>query len=1129
MRPLSVYGVVAALAVFCTVTCAALPTIADSGGVAQTVRGRSSVGRLQAPSPTDAYFASLQDTLASPIASMKRLPDGARVCVNRKCVTGVWFDHFFVQEADRSAGIKVVLNDYYPPDELDRGHLVSFSGRMATASGQRVVLCESPIVSDTVTRAPMGSLAMSSSGILGWPLNPKLPDGPRAFGLSPIGLYVKVWGRVTSSNWADDDGYYVYLDDGWGKKDGSEANAPGIRIYTSTIPNLGDFLVACGVLTTKVAYDPTPQGPEGDELIVPAMHTSIDLEPQYPGTEPVSHPEGPISGRVRLVGEPAPGKSVRIYSQHSSVVVDHVTDEYTPFTLPHLPPSDVAPGRLVTAAAPGYVSDSRAAAAGDTNVDFDLQPSQTYVEVQSDTESIAICSTETALIAVLLRDCEGKGLANRQAMLTTSKGTFVGYDAREAIVTTNSAGFAEVRLSANPDGAGVAVVRAALRSDPSSAKQVEVVFRGPEIAVTASPQYLTQSGASTITAVVTENELPVPQAAMTFKTDHGVFQETGTNTLHITADSTGTARATLSITRPGTARVLVVHTNACDQKTVNWTVVSYKVAPWYGQGVQYSNPLIADLYGDSSGQKQVVLVTTTGSLTTLSASGTTLWSKIMHLPGNNSPSCATLDGERSGRPCVFIPAESQTKVYGFSYDGKALAGWPAGSNYRFIRVAASIGDVNLDGTPEVVAGDECCYVFSWNPTGDYRKTGTAESSFLWRNLTGSSSTTIYGTTTALGDIDLDPDHMPDVICGSNHTTAVFAFPGDPWGDFISAPLYLHGYPRSAGGRVQTSPAIGDIDGDGLNDVALGSDDGNVYIGLSSDGSWKGYSTGGAVKSSPALHDVDGDGKLDVIIGSDSGRLFVFNWKGQAPKGWDQGIKLSSQANYAIESSPVVGDVTGDGVPEIVVGCNDGNIYALYADGASHQENGEPTGPLAWARCCVPPSKATAQVLTSPVIDDLDGDQKVEVLAAGDEGVYVFHFDATYDANNPQAYPWATFHRDNQRTGCATPLPPLVNASIVGRVTKGGAPALNTKIYVCLQDGSPVYDPYSSPPAVRSWVQTTGTADPLECGKGAYCISQLPANQTYKLRVEVPGDPVFWVENINVTTGALRLDIVVPTQ
>lgn len=1072
------------------------------------------------PSLSTIYPIRLAEEHASAIACIKRLPDGAHVCVSKKSVIGMWFDYMYVEEADRSAGVRVIYNEHYPPGHLDRGSLISFTGVMATADGQRVVISTSDYESDDLTdTAPISPLGMSSAAILGWPMPPWQPHAPRVQGLVPTGTLVKVWGTVSASTWADEEGYFLYLDDGWGKKDGSDIDAPGVRVYSNLTPGLGEFLVAIGVLSTRIVENPNPSGAGDDRIVIPVVRASYDRDPYYPDTEPVPQPVGQVWGRVRLVGQAAPGRSVRVYSQSGSVVLENVTNEFTSFTLPGVP----AVGSPITASAPGYMSDSRVARSGDTDVDLVLQPSQSYVELKSDKESIAVCTEETATILAMLRDCEGKPLRNRQLRLTTNKGTFVATQTRSVVLTTDSTGFVEALLTAAPDGAGVASVVATTYPEAVSSQQTDVVLRGADIALTASPGFLTQSGTSLIRARVTDSEQAIPWAPIVFRTDHGTFKESNSKVYSAVANANGVAEANLEVKTAGTARILATYTNQCSQHAINWTIVSFKTAPWYSQGVHNANPMVVDLDGAPDGKKEVVVVTSTGSLLALSASGTVMWSETMHAPWTNTPSCITLDAGPSARPCVFVPAESQQKVLGVSHDGRALAGWPVGTNYRFLTVAASIADLNRDGSPEIVSGDESCYVFAWNPTGDWRKTGTWDSSYLWHNLTGSPSTTIFHTTCALGDIDDDEDGMLDVIVGSNHANAVFAFPGAVWGDFVSKPLYLDDYPKAAGGRVATSPAIGDIDGDGKNDVALGSDDGSIYIRLSSDGSWRGYPTGGPVKSSPALCDLDGDGRLDVIVGSDSGRVFAINWLGQAIDGWGRGIRLNSAGDYPVVSSPVVGDVTGDGEVNIVVGCSDGHVYALYKDGINHQIGGMPVGPVAWARCCIPPNDTTAAVTTSPVIDDVNNDGKVDVVVAGDKGIYLFQINVPY-AQDPALYPWPTFHRDNQRTGCATPQPPPIKASIQGYVTKEGLPVVNARIYITHQDGTPVYQPWGDPPVVRGWVQTVGTATGNEPRSGAYCINQLEPDTIYRLKVEVPGQPDRIVPDVAVTTGLLRLDI-----
>jgi hypothetical protein len=273
--------------------------------------------------------------------------------------------------------------------------------------------------------------------------------------------------------------------------------------------------------------------------------------------------------------------------------------------------------------------------------------------------------------------------------------------------------------------------------------------------------------------------------------------------------------------------------------------------------------------------------------------------------------------------------------------------------------------------------------------------------------------------------------------------------------------------------------------------------------------------------------LDGDGKLDVIAGSSSGRVFAFNWLGQSLPGWSSGIRLDSSGTRPIYAPVTVGDVTGDGQLDVVVACSDGFVYALYADGMDHLVDDTHTGAVAWAGCCIPPTLAEVDLYNAPVIDDVDNDGKVDILVAGSMGMYLFHLDAEY-TNNPALYPWPTFHGDNRRSGCATPAPEPINASIQGMVGKyvGGnwTAVPGAKIYIYKNDGAPVYVPHSDPPVERSYVLSVGSADSTAVGLGAYCISQLSPNETYKIKVEATGYTTKWIEDIAVTTGLTRVDV-----
>jgi len=130
---------------------------------------------------------------------------------------------------------------------------------------------------------------------------------------------------------------------------------------------------------------------------------------------------------------------------------------------------------------------------------------------------------------------------------------------------------------------------------------------------------------------------------------------------------------------------------------------------------------------------------------------------------------------------------------------------------------------------------------------------------------------------------------------------------------------------------------------------------------------------GFVRCSPALAELDGDGKLDIILGTvrvhavdESCFVYVFSDDGNVRPGWPQ---VSTGGQF--ESSPVVGDIDGDGEVEIVLGCTDNRIYAFNTDG---------TRVHGWPRFVI------HEVFATPAICDVDNDGDVEVAVGGYDGL-----------------------------------------------------------------------------------------------------------------------------------------------
>ncbi len=173
-------------------------------------------------------------------------------------------------------------------------------------------------------------------------------------------------------------------------------------------------------------------------------------------------------------------------------------------------------------------------------------------------------------------------------------------------------------------------------------------------------------------------------------------------------------------------------------------------------------------------------------------------------------------------------------------------------------------------------------------------------------------------------------------------TTAASFPAPSWVDTVGA-------------VALSSPTVGTIGGEEV--IAFGTESGYLYVVNARTGrNLPGWPqpveiTPGrvaAVESSPTFANLDGPGRPPtIVVGAGStyvrneqGGLVAFNangtvrfrfltrdvfneWTGGGPAGYHNGVF----------STPAIGDVTGNGTPDIVFGSWDHNIYALTPSGA----------------------------------------------------------------------------------------------------------------------------------------------------------------------------------------------------
>jgi len=440
--------------------------------------------------------------------------------------------------------------------------------------------------------------------------------------------------------------------------------------------------------------------------------------------------------------------------------------------------------------------------------------------------------------------------------------------------------------------------------------------------------------------------------------------------------------------------------------------------PGAGTLIESHAPVIADLDGD--GRDEVIVADTPNSapegphpsaLYVFYPDGS--FAKA-DLPGiATTPAVADLDGD--GRKEIIVSVRqyysSANSIFAFHADLTPVAGFPAGA------YDASNGGPGLVSSPVVADFDgggalKIAVLASPDDPNDpnYQKNvailvdGSGQTVPGWPKVFGRYTVGSGDAPPTVGD--LDGDGSKELVFASADGY-LRAFRGD--GTQVSAWAF------DADAQGAWNAALADLDADGYLDVVVqygDSTDPYIIKALDRNGNvlpgWPRLLPGNdSGPAGPALADLDGDGRPEVvaIAGINWNEVHLLKGDGSYLAGWPKVLEGRSNAGCY----PAVADIDGDGNQELLLtgidGAGNGQLFGLRADGSTVAGFPKYASPA-------------NQLASSVAIGDVDGNGRPDLVVKSESG-FLFEWELPQQGG-ARPYQWPMFRNDPQHSGALYP-------------------------------------------------------------------------------------------------------------
>lgn len=458
-------------------------------------------------------------------------------------------------------------------------------------------------------------------------------------------------------------------------------------------------------------------------------------------------------------------------------------------------------------------------------------------------------------------------------------------------------------------------------------------------------------------------------------------------------------------------------------------------------GRVYTTPIVKDLNGD--GKLEIALAYANGTVSVLDNQGYFMpgWPKVTE-DGRSVWALAADDVDGDGKQEIIagLGVEHSVSLYVFGCDGDLKPGWPqakAGgalpSSYMdgIYTNGIATGDLDGDGLPEIIMPTDNFFVNAFNGDGTPVMAGSQFQASKQDKFS-------FGGRIPWGAVGLYEDYSRELKRDNGG-----------WGlglDYES--LAQKGRAGTYGPSMTASIArYVDVDGDGKSEVvvsALMADRtasflnpgrdwatvqntqyATVYIlnqdhtrfkswetiptnltnpGLGKPLNQSANSVSAGVKLAPLVADVNGDGVNEILFNSFDGKIHCYGLEdtGRELEGWPYVLPNTKGSVYELPGEPVAADLDGDGKQEVIFAswtCNAAG-GRTWVDGSLYVLDG--SGKLI-TKHKLPSSiyeydgaKQDNGAYAAPTVADVDGDGKMEIL------VNTLHYGlCAYDVNPGQ--------------------------------------------------------------------------------------------------------------------------------